>query len=124
MEAILKSYSSPDISNLELYHPQVPDVFGFLLQLFVGPEDTEWDESFNVVVVSPRWLEQNHARHEIIIGRHRLITFEYDFERLINFIRNYLKDCNGSNWDEVAAKVARLGHWEFEDYKPHPSEHQ
>lgn len=118
MKAIIRSYDSPDVFNLEEYHPPSQDVFGFLLELFVGPEDTEWEESFGVMVVSPKWLEANHKHDELIIGRHYLIAFEFNFDRIIGFLRDFVHNCDGSNWEEVAAKVARIGHWEFEDYQP------
>jgi hypothetical protein len=119
VKAKLKSYHSPDVFNLEEYHPPQPNEFGFLLQLLVGPDDGKGEESFNVMVVSPKWLEANHKHDQLIIGRHYLIVFEYNFDRIIGFLRNFVENCDGSNWEEVAEKVARIGHWEFEDYQTH-----
>ena len=113
----LKSVSSPDISDLLIYIPDIPDDFGFALDLYVGPKEQDGIESFNVIVCTPKWLTHHHNYDDIIVGRHHLILFEYDYQRLIQRIEKFLQQCSGENWAEVAAKVGRLGHWEFEDYQ-------
>lgn len=122
MKAVLKSYYSVNIENLESYIPNNPESYGFNLTLLVGPKDSDGEESFNIIVVTPKWLLEKYAnpafaKDEIIIGRHYLIVFEYNFERIISFIRNYVENCTGDSWDEIAEKLARLGQWEFEDYR-------
>jgi hypothetical protein len=88
--------------------------FSMLVQLLVGPSDGPGEESFDVLVCSPEWLRQ---RGKPTIGRHHLIVPSYDYDRLLEFVGEYLQGCEGSDWKEVAAKVGRLGRWEFEDYE-------
>lgn len=116
MDAELKRLHSPDIYDLEHYQPKNPENFGFILQAMVGPEGMEGEESFDIEICTPRWLEDTYSIKEIIIGRHHLIVREYNYHRIIATIKNFLQDCSGENWSEVAKKVSRLGRWEFEDY--------
>ena len=96
--------------------PDNPDNFAFLLQAMVGPEGQAGEESFDIEVCTPRWLEETYGRSEIIIGRHHLIVREYNYQRIVAAINEFLQGCSGNNWNEVALKVSRLGRWEFEDY--------
>ena len=116
MRASLRRVHSPDVEDLESYRPERSDDFGFLLQIFAGPEGGEGEESFDVVVCTPRWLERKHGQHEVVVGRHRLIVFEYDYDRLVKMIELYCDSCEGNSWQDVAEKLSRLGKWEFEDY--------
>lgn len=116
MNAELKRLHSPDINDLKNYKPTNPKKFAFLLQAMIGPEGVEGEESFDIEVCTPQWLEDTYGIEDIIIRPHQLIIFEYNFENINNAIKDFLKNCSGKNWNEVAVKVARLGKWEFEDY--------
>ncbi|MES2662168.1 MAG: immunity 8 family protein [Pseudomonadota bacterium] len=116
MNAELKRLHSPDIYDLENYQPEHPRKFGFLLQAMVGPKGKEGEESFDLEVCTPGWLEEAYGPDEVIIGQHYLIVREYNYQRIVASIENFLRDCSGKNWREVGEKVSRLGKWEFEDY--------
>lgn len=116
MNAKLKGLVSPDIGDLESYHPEDPSEFAFLLQLLVGPDKDEGMESFDVTVCTPKWMEKTFGPDEVVIGRHYLFMREYNYLRMVIAIEKYLRHCSGSTWSEVASKVSRLGAWEFEDY--------
>jgi hypothetical protein len=122
MRPIIKEIHSPDVSDLAKYIPIDKTNFGFLLQVMVGPEGSEGEESFDIVVCTPKWLSQNYTGEDIIIGRHRLIMFEYNYDRLINRIRTYIDSCEADSWSKVAEKIGRLGKWEFEDYQEYKNE--
>ncbi|MCQ3930239.1 MAG: hypothetical protein DPW16_07245 [Chloroflexi bacterium] len=117
MKAVIKSYHSPDIEDLEAFYPELPDDFEFLLQLLVGPNTESWGESFDVTVCTPKALLRRYNKDDVIIGRHHLIVFEYDFKRIMGKIEKFLMRCDADTWHEVALKVGELGHWEFEDYR-------
>ena len=101
------------ILDLSKYYPQEGDNFCFLLQAMIGPKDVDIAESFDIEVCTPKWLLKNIKEKEVLNGRHRLIVSEYNYKTIIN----YIEKCNGNNWDEIALKLSRLGHWEFEDYR-------
>jgi len=118
MNAQLKRIHCPTIFGLKAYKPNDPKKFGLLFQVMVGPEGLDAEESFDIEICTPLWLEDAYGIDDIVVGRHLLIVREYNYERMECFIVDYLKRCSAENWDEVAAKVARLGLWEFEDYVP------
>lgn len=117
MFAKLVRLHSPDLDDLESFHPERPDAFGFLLQFMVAPQGEEdAEESFDVLVCTPKWLMENHKEHEIVVGRHHLIVFKYDFLTLKKFITEVVKNCSGSTWEDIANCLSQIGKWEFEGY--------
>jgi len=120
MRAELKRLHSPDVENLESYVPNQINNFGFLLQVMAGPKNAPGEESFDVVVCTPDWLKRQYKSSDVVVGRHYLIVFEYDYGRLRRFLQEYCEQCFGETWPEVANKLNRLGKWEFEDYQAAP----
>jgi|ERR1044071_1200900 hypothetical protein len=120
MRAAIRRLHSPDIDDLARYQPTEPDRFGFLLQIFVGPENGPGEESFDVVVCTPLWILDRYSREEIVEGRHMLVVFEYNYRRLEEFINAKVAHAVGATWEDVAMLLSRLGRWEFEDYVPAP----
>jgi len=96
MKASLKRLHSPDVYNLEDFTPSDPDDFAFLLQAFFGSDDGPGDESFDIMVSTPRWLEYEVREHNgILMGRHYLIIDHYNFGRLKRFLVDYAEKCTG-----------------------------
>lgn len=117
MKAKLKELYSPEAYNLAEFCPEEPDNFCILVSAIVGPEDSKGEESFNIQVCTPKWLCSYLDKcNGIMPGRHFLFVLEYDYEKIYDKIKRLIESCSGSNWNEVAEKVARIGHWEFEDY--------
>jgi hypothetical protein len=116
MRAELKRLHSPDVTDL---HSWVPDDenFAILLQIIAGPMGADGEESFDVTLCSIAWLERRLSSERIIAGHQLLIVSEYDYDVLHGYITRYVSSCNGKTWRDVADKLARLGGWEFEDYR-------
>src|SRR5262245_20876273 len=98
------------------YLPEEVDCFFLQVRVIVGPQSQPGEESFDVRVCTPKWLLKQHGKEDVIVGRHLLIVFQYDFDRIRAAIVNFCESCTGESWREVAEKVGRLGYWEFEDY--------
>jgi hypothetical protein len=118
VRAELKSLFSPDADPLNAFRPNGD--FGVLVQALIGPEGTKGEESFDFIVCTPEWFASDRLPRadSIASGRHILFMRRFDYVALENFIRNYCASCQGRTWHDVAEKLARLGHWEFEDYAP------
>ena len=114
MTAKLKRMHSPDV-DLHNFWPDDPKCFGFLLQFFAGTEKEEGDDAFSIMVCTPRWFEREKSS-PIVFGANYLIVAEYDLVAIEEFLRRYCERCSGESWFEVAAKIGRVAHWEFEDY--------
>jgi hypothetical protein len=118
IQPVLKGLHSPDVFDLSSFSPDDPTDFGFLLQAMFGPRDSEGEESFDILVCTPRRLARDVEREGIVDGRHHLIVHRFDIGAIRAFLIEYAKGCSGETWREVATKLARLGKWEFEDYRP------
>lgn len=118
VKPVLKRLHSPDVFDLEAFAPADPACFSFLLQAMFGPEGGEGEESFDVLVCTPGWIAREVERRRILDGRHHLIVSAFDIQQVRSFLVAYANACVGKTWQEVATKLARLGKWEFEDYKP------
>lgn len=117
MRAKLKLLQSPDIDKLEEFIPDISDEFGFLLRIMVGSDEFDGYESFDVTVCTPKWLVEKYKPSDIIFGIHYIIMFSYNYNRLKEVLKKNIEDLEGNSWDELAQKIAKIGMWEFQDYK-------
>lgn len=118
MKPVLRAAFSPDTSDLESFDPPVDGPWSVFVQLLVGPSDSEGEESFGVTICNGAWLDEKARERPAVVGRHHIIMSEFDWGAARDFVVSYLDRCVGETWQAVAEQVARLGHWEFEDYKP------
>ncbi|EAY29464.1 Imm8 family immunity protein [Microscilla marina] len=119
MKAKIIDYHSPDI-DLTTYKPSIENEFCFALQVFVGEQGSDTGfESFCMTVCTPRWLEKTQNTGDIIFGEHYLIVFEYNLDKIINTITEYIDSIEEDSWDEIGKKIDRIGLWEFRDYVEH-----
>ena len=114
----VKRLHSPDVAELAAYVPPDPGDFGFLLQVMVGPIGRDAEESFDVVVCTARWISNHLGPEGILVGLHHLVVDTYDYGRLERFLRQRVSECRATTWEQIAARIGRLGRWEFDDYKP------
>lgn len=118
MKPELKRIHSPDGYDIEHFSPAKGDHFAILLQLMIGPESQDGEESFDVVVCSPGWLKERARERGVVDLRHHLLVDVYEWGTIVDYVEGFLSAIEEECWQAVAARVARLGHWEFEDYKP------
>ena len=71
-----------------------------------------------MVVCTPGWIAREVERNRIVHGCHHLIVSTFDLQQIRSFLVAYANTCSGKTWQEAAAKLSRIGKWEFEDYKP------
>jgi hypothetical protein len=117
IQAEVKRLHSPDVYDLATYVPDDPENFAFLLQVMVGSAGADGEDSFDVIVCTPRWLSDRLLPTKIMLGRHHLLVKQYDYTRLLQFLISFASGCRGATWEEVALRLGRLGKWEFEDYR-------
>jgi hypothetical protein len=115
IRATLRLLHSPDADPLEDFRPDGP--FGIPVQAIIGPADGPGGESFDFMLCTPEWFGSN-MKDDVLIGRHHLFVKQFSYTRLENFVRDYCTRCEGNSWRDVAEKLSRLGHWEFDGYSP------
>lgn len=91
MNAKLKRLHSPDIYNLENYQPECAGSFCFLLQAMIGPEAEEGEESYDIEVCTPAWIEENLGLDKALVGHHYLIGRDYNYQKIALFIEIFYK---------------------------------
>jgi hypothetical protein len=91
------------------------------VRVLAGPSGGPGYESFDVNVCTPRWLEREIERTGPFVGRHLLIVNRWDAPIVRARLTGLFQTASGENWAELAEKLARIGAWEIEDYRPYPS---
>ncbi|KAA8885733.1 hypothetical protein F3087_29335 [Nocardia colli] len=117
MHAAIRYLLTPDIDPAT-FSPADPGKFMFLVQMLAGPADGPGEESFQFEVCTPAWLHERARREGPVTGRHQVIVDTFDWPSLQRFFQRLATRCSGTDWREVATKLSRYGHWEFEDYTP------
>ena len=125
MKAKVRRFHSPDVYDLKKYVPEDPEYVGVLIQIMAGPEDGPGEESFDVVVCTPRWLEwwvqhdavPGQTRNDPLVGRHYLVAARWDSARVLQFLTAAVESEEAPRWNDLALRIGRIGRWEFEDYK-------
>ena len=117
MRATVRQFHSPD-AELDTYLPNDPEDVGVLVQITAGPEGTPGADSFDIVVCTPRWLDRWIREYGPVIGRHHLIIERWDTAGVLRYLTRAVEAEEAPTWPELAARIGRLGKWEFEDYRP------
>ncbi len=120
MKPELRRLHSPDVPDLESFRPADAD-FGILVQAFIGPAGAAGEESFDFVVCTPEWLSRRLETRQFVLGRNHLIVHSFDFELITRIISSLCNETEGPTWSAVAARLARYGRWEFDDYRGYRS---
>lgn len=109
---------SPDVDDIAAWMAPPEDPWSVYIEITVGPVGSVGEEVFGFTVCNPDWLSYRAASEGVVSGRHLLVMTTFSWPSVQAFIESYLADIEGDTWPEVAANVARLAHWEFEDYRP------
>lgn len=115
MKADLKALWS-DSYLLEDYKPIEKDTFSIWIELSIGSYCDESADYFRLHICTPEWLCKNHWLPELM--RHTLLVRKYDLDEIKKTITDYIDQCEGDDWMEIAQKLSRVFAWEYEDYRP------
>ena len=115
MKANLKSLWS-DNCLLESYQPIENDSFSFWIELSIGTCGEEGADYFRLHICTPEWLYKHHWLPELI--QHTLLVRKYDLDEITKTITDYIDQCEGNDWMEIAQRLSRVFAWEYEDYQP------
>lgn len=113
----MRSVYSADV-DVDAYVPEDPENDGVWIRLVLRPADGLGEESFDVLVCTPLWLRGVVAKEGPQVGRHHLIVDPFDLGEARAFLRRQIESIEAADWPTLAGKLARLGFWEFEDYRP------
>ena len=117
MKAVIVRYHSSDIYELESYKPEQEDFFGFSLQMEIGSSEVGGEEIFELLVCTPRWIEEKLLYEDVVFGEHLLIVRRYAFDQIHQKLSAYVSQIEEDSWVQVALKIDRIAHWEYRDYQ-------
>jgi immunity protein 8 of polymorphic toxin system len=116
ISAHVKKIYTVEMDDLERHVPLNLDKFCVVIRTMVGPRGSEGEESFDINVCTPKWIEEQVEKEGFVLGRGYLVVGRYDPSLIRNTIVRLVESMSGGSWQEVAEKVSRIGYWEFEDY--------
>jgi hypothetical protein len=114
MRAVVHRVDFPD---LDQSWPFDPANTRQLVEICASPPGSPPGEYFSLTVCTPAALAEVLAGEPAVVGRHWLFVAEFDAAAVERFLRKAVQGIEGRTWNEVAEKIGRLGHWEFEDYR-------
>ena len=108
----LRSLHSPDLARD--HEPADPGDAAVLFEASIGPKGQDGAEVFSFVAITPRALARDQGSRW---GRGYLILNHVSWAGVEAAVRNLISHCSGDNWAQVAEKLNRETHWEFEAYR-------
>jgi len=117
MKAQVRAVYTIDMDQIERHEPADLRHFRIWVRAMVGPEGTDGEESFDISVCTPSWLDDECRRNGFVVGRHQLVVERFDAAYIKKVIIDLVEACEGETWQGVAERLSRIGFWEFEDYK-------
>jgi hypothetical protein len=130
---------SKDLS-LDGFAPSDPGHFGFNAQIFIGTDEDDRFDSFDVVVCSPSWLADEVSAgkwsrfqsgqlrvipESIVVGAGIWFMCRWDRAEFDEALRSICAAASpGPDWGSVASRIGRLIPWEFGyRYDDHINDH-
>lgn len=113
----LRRLHSPDLLDMRASKPANPAEFCILVQAMIGPKGEPGEESFDMTVCTPRWLEAYLADGKVLFGLHYLFVDQYDYEWIWGAIAQLCDRISGPSWNNVAEQLSKYGRWELEGYQ-------
>ncbi|RIJ70498.1 hypothetical protein D1871_18760 [Nakamurella silvestris] len=117
MRARIRSFESPD-AELDLGVPN--GLSSLFLRMLVGPQGEPGEETFDLTVCTPAWLA-DRAADGPLLGRHLLVVPSINLDQVKSFLNAQVARLEEADWQQLAAKLSRIGFWEFEDYQDYQS---
>lgn len=116
MKAIIRSIYSTDL-DIEDYRPADPFDDGQWIRLLIGPEGSDGEESFDVLVCTPRWLVREISRDKVQLVRHTLLMEKFDLARAVERLRHEVETASAESWQKLLLSLVQIGRWEFDNYR-------
>ncbi len=118
MQCELKELFSYEIEqSLSNFRPTDPQKFAISLRMMIGPRSTEESDSFDLLVCTPSWMEEECDSEGYVWGYQKLIVTSFDIKKIQGAIQKYCEHCVGEDWLTIARQISLIGQWEFEGYR-------
>lgn len=112
LTAEVRNISSADV-DVFTWAPPDPDNFAFVVQVTIGLNDEDAEAEFFLQVCTPEWLRESCGN--TVIGWPDVLVFEYSLDVVDDAIRQWVSRWHAPSWNELVARVARVGAFHRED---------
>ena len=117
MKAKVKEIISLELEeSFEAYFPTDPHNFGTWVRMMIGPENENGADSFDILICTLTWLDNEYPERKMFWGKNMLIVHEFNSREIISYINKYIDNFYASDWQSLALKLCSVGIWEFENY--------
>jgi hypothetical protein len=117
MRAELRSLDSADApGGLSSFAPADPERVSIAVAATIGPAGGEGGDLFYFNIVTAAWLAEHPSEKGFEFMRDLLVT-RWDYATVNRAISDLCFHTEGEDWSEIATKLSRSAHWEFEDYR-------
>lgn len=106
MRARIKSWEIVD-DNLERLVD--PERGGGWIRFVVEPSEGTGCESFDVLLCTPGWLEDEVERVGPVIGCHRLMVYPLDLWEAARFLAYKIEEQHARDWPTLCKRLTRIG---------------
>lgn len=117
MRAKIRGFHSPDV-ELDSDMPAAGEPFMFLVQIFAGPAEGAGHESFDVEVCNIEWLQERLIQQPQMELTQMLLVARWDYDEVVSYLTQAVEAIEGRDWEQLGARIGKIGKWEFEDYEP------
>lgn len=114
MKAKIRQVFSSDVKNLDEWRPPKAS-FSVVIRMLIGPNDGRGEESFDLTVCSPSWLEEQVEVTPVFDARNHLVVRDFDWVLIRAYLERRVAACSGDEWEDIARQLSRFAFWEFED---------
>lgn len=99
------------------YSPDDHENFSCFLELLIGPEKGLGEESFQLMIYTPRWLQEHIPEDGVFICRRSLVVAEFNRPQIISWLNRHVERCSSETWEGVVKRLSYIADWEFDSYQ-------
>lgn len=116
MRAKLKHIHCPDLDEFNKQSVKNCSREMLFVQAFIGPNNEEGEESFNIEFCTPYWILNEVNQNKFKICRSLIVINKLDYDAIYKIINDFCNRTSGKNWNEIAEKISRFFKSELENY--------
>jgi hypothetical protein len=116
MRAELRGIWTSEWEQPRAFEPDDPSDFGLYVRAMVGEAGGIGEESFDILVCSPSWLESDQLTKGFRWGHGTLLMRRWDPDLLERAVCDLVAHAEGESWNVIGERLARFAQWEFSDY--------
>jgi hypothetical protein len=98
--------------------PLDPDDIDIQLVAHVGVEGESGRDVFYFRVVTPKALARDLWAHRYVWGDELLVVERFDYKFIFSLVKAICDRIDGDSWEEIAGRLSRYIHWEFDGRNP------